>query len=1286
MQPYAPYSLTPFGRTAAGDGDISMSDAVLPPPSNPYVPFGSSSAMLTSGHPAGLAPAPDPLEASYGPSFGSPTPYPSASSTYEVPAPPAFSPSLTQHPYHHQQQHQHQHHPSLDSPTHAPAYANSPTASEGDYRRMSREEQVETDMLQQSGLGAFDGVPMSPSLPQYAYGAGGGEGGVVPARSLSYTAGETFSAYGSGGGGGGGRPVFGRAETYAGPLGGTGGGGGGGGGGDPYVDPFTRLRAGAISITPSAPSPALSPAVKNRLGAGNGILPTPTLSSPAPAPPQPSIPYPSYDVSNPVYDLYGSSFSAVPPHQQSQHRGGRLPLHPAPSGGAAAAAMSASLSSASAALVDKRDPSPPHAMPNPAAFSTNPTAPSDAFDPAALGLPMPPPRAAGGATTTNAYQNIYSSSGFDLVGVLARVANRRRPTIQIGAIDMSCSFVVVDAKRFDQPIVYASETFSRLTGYSNEEIVGRNCRFLQAPGDVVVQQGEKRRYTDGNAAFHLRKHLVLGEDTQVSLINYHKGGKPFINLVTVIPITWDAGSSEVDFFVGFQVDLIDQPAAILDKMQNGSYVIDYSVVMGTINRNPSITSGGAHDFASAMDALEDAAQHAASHSATQAVVKAGSAQMAREQLRADSPDEVVDLVRSNPKGAAGLPNEALKKQFHRLLVDECDDLIHVVSLKGALLYVSAASRRHLEYEPSELLGKPLASFCHPSDIVSVQRELKDAGVAVNPTVNLVFRIRRKQSGYVWWQAQGRLHLEPGKGRKCVILSGRPSEIMRMSWRDLEAQGGMSESPADEFFAKICTDAIFLVATQSAEKILRVKNVADAVQGKSVGDLSPPGTDDAQRVMDALLDAAGGNPSKVQHRLRRGDGSFVEVVTRFFPSRSEEDHDANKPAVEGQSSAPAVTTAAGKNVSVVAQISLLDSEDKRRQRKLRTPPPASSVSGDSTAATVGGSVAPSTTKATSSVMTAATTACASSAGVSITAPIVAAASPGMGPAALTTFSAVPSMFKTLDQPGATSDNVFNELDVTRGTSWQFELHQMRLINKKLREEREALVEMRKKKAALAQAPPAPVNKNGSGLPQKSCANCGRTSSAEWRSGPTGPKTLCNACGLRWSKAKSQAAAKERKAKEQENVRLASERAEAAAAATRAAAALVRPPLDTGSSSEAQSRSGSRDTNGSGSGGDSTDPTTVSPSPVLPAYSNSPCVYGSGSGVGQPESSQPPSLNGSPMPLYPMGGAYAVPQPKPVHRPPMMHSASSTMSASYGAMYPPASHPPPPTGAGPPPPGS
>lgn len=91
------------------------------------------------------------------------------------------------------------------------------------------------------------------------------------------------------------------------------------------------------------------------------------------------------------------------------------------------------------------------------------------------------------------------------------------------------SFRAVLVKRFR----FLLTLYSLLVlSYTNAEIVGRNCRFLQSPTGEV-RQGEKRKYTDGAAAYHLRSHLVLGKESQASLINYAKGGRPFINLVTM---------------------------------------------------------------------------------------------------------------------------------------------------------------------------------------------------------------------------------------------------------------------------------------------------------------------------------------------------------------------------------------------------------------------------------------------------------------------------------------------------------------------------------------------------------------------------------------------------------------------------------------------------------------------------------------------------------------------------------------------------------------------------------
>lgn len=153
----------------------------------------------------------------------------------------------------------------------------------------------------------------------------------------------------------------------------------------------------------------------------------------------------------------------------------------------------------------------------------------------------------------------FPKTVFDVLKALWLVTTRKNPKIHLKAVDMSCAFVVCDASVDDCPIVYVSDNFQNLTGYSSYDIVGQNCRFLQAP-DGKVQAGIKREFVDNGAVFNLKKMLQERREVQQSLINYRKGGKPFLNLLTIIPIPWD--TDEIRYFIGFQIDLVECPDAI----------------------------------------------------------------------------------------------------------------------------------------------------------------------------------------------------------------------------------------------------------------------------------------------------------------------------------------------------------------------------------------------------------------------------------------------------------------------------------------------------------------------------------------------------------------------------------------------------------------------------------------------------------------------------------------------------------------------------------------------------
>jgi PAS domain S-box-containing protein len=130
---------------------------------------------------------------------------------------------------------------------------------------------------------------------------------------------------------------------------------------------------------------------------------------------------------------------------------------------------------------------------------------------------------------------------------------RPNKEIDIGAVDTSCPLVLCDANRIDLPIVYCSEAFENLTGYRSDEILGKNCRFLQSPNGDESKLRLKRRRGGDETLSTLKRRIMAKRETQTTILNYKKDGTPFTNLLTTIPIRWD--SEEVRFVVGFQAEI-----------------------------------------------------------------------------------------------------------------------------------------------------------------------------------------------------------------------------------------------------------------------------------------------------------------------------------------------------------------------------------------------------------------------------------------------------------------------------------------------------------------------------------------------------------------------------------------------------------------------------------------------------------------------------------------------------------------------------------------------------------
>ncbi|KAK9719353.1 hypothetical protein K7432_004858 [Basidiobolus ranarum] len=572
------------------------------------------------------------------------------------------------------------------------------------------------------------------------------------------------------------------------------------------------------------------------------------------------------------------------------------------------------------------------------------------------------------------YRGVYSSSGIDMITVLLKVATRPNPQINLGPVDMSASFVVVNALADDLPIVYASESFETLTGYSTQEVLGRNSRFLQAPeGHVTV--GSRRRYTDNNAVYNLKTHIIQKKEIQVSLVNYKKSGEAFVNLVTVIPISMHGG--EITHYVGFQVDFVERPKEIRQKVQEGAYVQNEALSL----------------IAPLLDS--DLAQIEPEELCEVALPSLPLSQMS---------EEFYGLIGAT----SDVDRDECAQVWNKMLIDEADDFIHVLSLKGVFCYASTSCRKLLEYEPEELVGQSISKICEPSDLNPVMREIKETSND-SDTVTLLYRAKRKYSGYMWIEATGKLFSERGKSRKYIILSGRPRPVYKLSRGIISrSSGGVNDM---DMWTKLSTEGMILHIASRCESLLEF--TPSDLEQTNFAFLFPQ--EHISGLNESLKNVQSGTTVKLHHKARTKQGQFINVTSVFYPGNTEYQ---------------------GKVAFVLCQTRVMQSEliqDVELDAYEASPMPQT------------------------------------------------------------------------DEISTDIDNLFDILSEIHPTNWQYEMHLLKLANRKLKEDIKKLQEHNHSITTKKK-------KKRSATIDKCCTSCKRTDSPEWRKGPEGPGTLCNSCGL------------------------------------------------------------------------------------------------------------------------------------------------------------------------------
>ncbi|MBK4735865.1 histidine kinase famiy protein [Noviherbaspirillum pedocola] len=157
-------------------------------------------------------------------------------------------------------------------------------------------------------------------------------------------------------------------------------------------------------------------------------------------------------------------------------------------------------------------------------------------------------------------------------GYISKPGLQDRSNVFFAAVEMTrMPMLVTDPNQRDNPIVFVNRAFLDLTGYSEDQVLGRNCRFLQ---------GEE---TDRGTVSELRNAIRENRAVAVDILNYKADGTPFWNALFIGPIFDQEG--QILYFFASQLDITRR------RLSEQSYL--QAQKMEAIGQ---LTAGLAHDF------------------------------------------------------------------------------------------------------------------------------------------------------------------------------------------------------------------------------------------------------------------------------------------------------------------------------------------------------------------------------------------------------------------------------------------------------------------------------------------------------------------------------------------------------------------------------------------------------------------------------------------------------------------------------------------------------------------
>ncbi|QPV61619.1 PAS domain S-box protein [Halosimplex litoreum] len=335
-----------------------------------------------------------------------------------------------------------------------------------------------------------------------------------------------------------------------------------------------------------------------------------------------------------------------------------------------------------------------------------------------------------------------------------------------------------DPSRDDNPLVYANDRFEQLTGYTESEVLGRNCRFLQ---------GER---TAGEPVAAMRTAIDAGDPVTVELRNYREDGTEFWNRVSIAPVRTSDG--EITNYVGFQRDVTGEKERELqlERKERRFQAIfdDPNILVGLIDTDGTVLdiNRTAMEYVAATreeligqpfwatpwfdhsEAVQRAVEGWIDRAADGEYVEfeadlvgpTGEPYTVEGVFRPVTNDdgEVVSLLVSDRDITERKRRERELRQYEAYL-EESSDIVTVLDEAGTITYQSPAVERILGYETDALVGRNGFGYVHPDDEDEVREAFSDLVAGPEEMVTVECRFRTADDAWRWLEIRGTNRLD-----------------------------------------------------------------------------------------------------------------------------------------------------------------------------------------------------------------------------------------------------------------------------------------------------------------------------------------------------------------------------------------------------------------------------------------------------------------------------------------------------------------------------------------------